>query len=194
MGDAGASIPTVQPVFGRPMWGTYPGAAALNSVLWVSEISITSGEYTREEENLAFETDLIPFSLLLPLALSGTIASYGLNKRPAAVKGCRKVTKKDMKHNDITPKMQGELFSLSFLFSKLLELTTSSFLLSSTVDAETYDVRADGVLCDVPPAITLPLTKAYALVSLAFSFEKGSEGRERELTPSPTFTSCLSQF
>ena len=80
MGDANASIPTVQPVFGRPMWGCEAGAAALNSVIWVSEISI----------------------------ISGAIASYGLKKKPAAVKGCRKVTKKDMKHNDITPKMEGK--------------------------------------------------------------------------------------
>ncbi|CDZ97378.1 urease [Phaffia rhodozyma] len=109
MGDANASIPTVQPIYGRPMWASFPKAAAMSSVIWVSEYSIASG----------------------------TIASYGLSKRAEAVKNCRKVTKKDLKHNDITPTMQ--------------------------VDAETYDVRADGVLCDVPPAITLPLTKAYML-------------------------------
>jgi urease len=44
MGDANASIPTVQPVFGRPMWGAQPAAAALNSVVWVSQASIENGE------------------------------------------------------------------------------------------------------------------------------------------------------
>ena len=44
MGDANASIPTVQPVYGRPMWGAQPAAAALNSVLWVSQASINNGK------------------------------------------------------------------------------------------------------------------------------------------------------
>ncbi|KAF8755001.1 Urease alpha-subunit, N-terminal domain [Rhizoctonia solani] len=43
MGDANASIPTVQPVYSRPMWGAQPGSAALNSVAFVSKVSITSG-------------------------------------------------------------------------------------------------------------------------------------------------------
>ncbi|RPD61134.1 urease [Lentinus tigrinus ALCF2SS1-7] len=78
MGDANASIPTVQPFIGRPMWGSFAGSAALNSVSFVSEVSITSG----------------------------TIASYGLRKRFEAVRNCRKVTKKDMKWNDATPTMK----------------------------------------------------------------------------------------
>lgn len=77
MGDANASIPTVQPFIGRPMWGAHAGSAALNSVSFVSEVSITSG----------------------------VIASYGLKKRFEAVRNCRSVTKKDMKWNDATPKM-----------------------------------------------------------------------------------------
>ncbi|KAI0649303.1 urease [Trametes meyenii] len=78
MGDANASIPTVQPFIGRPMWGSHPGSAALNSVSFVSEVSIASG----------------------------VIASYGLKKRFEAVRNCRSVTKKDMKWNDATPKMK----------------------------------------------------------------------------------------
>lgn len=78
MGDANASIPTVQPFIGRPMWGAHAGSAALNSISFVSEISITSG----------------------------TVASYGLHKRFEAVRNCRKVTKRDMKWNDAMPKMQ----------------------------------------------------------------------------------------
>ncbi|QRV90409.1 amidohydrolase family protein [Ceratobasidium sp. AG-Ba] len=107
MGDANASIPTVQPVYSRPMWGAYPGSAALNSVSFVSQISITNG----------------------------VIQSYGLAKRPEAVVGCRNVKKKDMKWNGATPKMK--------------------------VDPETYAVHADGMLVDIAPAETLPLTRAY---------------------------------
>ncbi|KAI5829814.1 urease [Schizophyllum commune Tattone D] len=109
MGDANASIPTVQPYFSKPMWGAKPGSAALNSVSFVSRFSITSG----------------------------TIASYGLNKRCEAVKNCRNIGKKDMKWNDATPKMQ--------------------------VDPESYEVLADGELMDVEPATTLPLSRVYNL-------------------------------
>ncbi|KAA1478514.1 urease [Dentipellis sp. KUC8613] len=78
MGDANASIPTVQPFLGKPMWGAYPASAALNSITFVSQVSIDSG----------------------------AIASYGLSKRFEAVKGCRAVKKKDMKWNDTTPAMK----------------------------------------------------------------------------------------
>ncbi|KAK0204482.1 urease [Desarmillaria ectypa] len=107
MGDANASIPSVQPFYSKPMWGAKPGSAALNSVAFVSEVSITSG----------------------------AIASYDLKKDAVAVKGCRNITKKDMKWNDLIPKM--------------------------LVDPETYEVRADGELADVAPAEKLPLTRAY---------------------------------
>ncbi|ODO09283.1 urease [Cryptococcus amylolentus CBS 6273] len=107
MGDANASIPTVQPVFGRPMWGSQPRAAALNSIVWVSQASIEKG----------------------------IVQKYDIKKRTEAVKKCRDIGKKDMKLNDHKPKM--------------------------TVDPETYQVMADGVLCDVPPATTLPLTKKH---------------------------------
>ena len=77
MGDANASIPTVQPVISRPMWGSYAASAALNSISFVSRLSIESG----------------------------TVGSYGLAKRFEAVKGCRTIGKKDMKWNDHTPNM-----------------------------------------------------------------------------------------
>ncbi|KAM0751713.1 urease [Meredithblackwellia eburnea MCA 4105] len=109
MGDANASIPTVQPVITRPMFGSSPEAAALNSVLFVSGLSIASG----------------------------TIAGYGLNKKPVAVRNCRNISKKDMKHNDLTPHI--------------------------TVDPESYKVEADGVHCIVGPATKLPLSQAYLL-------------------------------
>lgn len=109
MGDPNASIPTVQPFYAKPMWGSKSGSAALNSVAFVSQASIASG----------------------------TIASYNLSKRAEAVRNCRNVTKKDLKWNDATPKM--------------------------TVDAESYEVRADGVLQDVQPASEVPLTREYNL-------------------------------
>jgi len=77
MGDANASIPTVQPILPQPMWGAYPLSAASNSFAFVSNISITSG----------------------------IIAKYGLLKRVAAVKNCRNIGRKDMKLNNYTPKM-----------------------------------------------------------------------------------------
>ncbi|PPQ80155.1 hypothetical protein CVT25_001448 [Psilocybe cyanescens] len=109
MGDANASIPSVQPFYSKPMWGTKAGSAALNSVAFVSQASI----------------------------FSGAVASYGLSKRIEVVRGCRKVTKKDMKWNDATPKM--------------------------SVDPESYEVRADGELADIAPAQTLPLSRVYNL-------------------------------
>lgn len=77
MGDANASIPTVQPFFGKPMWGAHAGSAALNSVAFVSRVSIECGAY----------------------------ASYGLRKRGEPVFNCRRIGKKNMKWNDATPAM-----------------------------------------------------------------------------------------
>ena len=37
---------------------------------------------------------------------NGVVQSYGLRKRVEAVKGCRTVSKKDMKFNDAMPKMK----------------------------------------------------------------------------------------
>lgn len=37
---------------------------------------------------------------------SGTIATYKLRKRLEAVKNCRNISKKDMKYNDVMPKMK----------------------------------------------------------------------------------------
>jgi urease len=37
---------------------------------------------------------------------SGVVASYNLRKRVEAVKNCRNITKKDMKYNDVMPKMK----------------------------------------------------------------------------------------
>lgn len=99
IGDANASIPTVQPVIGRPMWGAYPDVAALNSLLFVSELSISTGELSL--------LDHLPndSSLTDRLAFEGTIASYGLKKKAVPVKNCRNIGKKDMKNNSYKPKI-----------------------------------------------------------------------------------------
>lgn len=43
-GDANASIPTVQPVIGRPMFGAMPEAAGDNSIIITSQVAIDNGE------------------------------------------------------------------------------------------------------------------------------------------------------
>jgi urease subunit alpha len=61
----------------------------------------------------------------------------GLAKRLVAVKGTRAIGKRDLLLNDYMPKID--------------------------VDAQTYEVRADGVLLTCEPAKTLPMTQRYFL-------------------------------
>ena len=68
---------------------------------------------------------------------AGVPARAGLRKTIAAVKGCRTVTKRDMVHNDWLPKME--------------------------IDAQTYEVRADGQLLTCEPATELPMAQKYFL-------------------------------
>ena len=68
---------------------------------------------------------------------SGVAESYGLHKRLAEVKACRTVKKTDMVHNDYLPVMQ--------------------------IDAQTYEVRADGQLLTCEPASVLPMAQRYFL-------------------------------
>ncbi|MEY2410667.1 MAG: urease subunit alpha [Verrucomicrobiota bacterium] len=109
MGDANASIPTPQPVLMRPMFGAFGRAAANASIAFVSQLSKSQG----------------------------VAAGYGLSKRIEAVRGCRTVTKKDLKWNDALPRIE--------------------------VDPETYEVRADGELLSCAPAHVLPLAQRYFL-------------------------------
>src|SRR3954471_21183939 len=69
MGDPNASIPTPQPVTMRPMFGAFGKATAGCSVAFVSAPSVE------------------------------TVGRYGLSKRVEPVRGCRTVTKKDMRLN-----------------------------------------------------------------------------------------------
>jgi urease subunit alpha len=68
---------------------------------------------------------------------AGVHDALGLRKTIAAVKGCRGVQKQHMLHNAYTPRMQ--------------------------IDAQTYEVRADGVLLSCEPATRLPLAQRYFL-------------------------------
>ena len=61
----------------------------------------------------------------------------GLHKTVAAVSRCRSVRKADMVHNGYTPAMQ--------------------------IDAQTYEVHADGVLLTCEPAAVLPMAQRYFL-------------------------------
>ena len=109
MGDPNASIPTPQPVSMRPMFGAYGRATGATALAFVSQLSVESGAVDR----------------------------YGLTKRTSPVRGCRTVTKRDMKLNDALPRMQ--------------------------VDAETYRVTADGEELRSAPARVLPLAQRYFL-------------------------------
>ncbi|HEY2081139.1 MAG TPA: urease subunit alpha, partial [Verrucomicrobiae bacterium] len=109
MGDPNASIPTPQPVFMRPMFGSFGKATGPCSIAFVSQLCKT--------KNIA--------------------KNYGLSKRIEAVKGCRKISKRDLKWNNALPKI--------------------------TVDPETYEVRADGELLTCEPAKVLPLAQRYYL-------------------------------
>ncbi|WP_040741426.1 urease subunit alpha [Paenibacillus ginsengihumi] len=77
MGDPNASIPTPQPVFGRPMFGAF-GRALRHSITFVSQAAYDRGVH-RE---------------------------LGLQKRVEPVRGCRSVTKQDMIHNGETPAIE----------------------------------------------------------------------------------------
>ena len=109
MGDPNASIPTPQPVHYRSMFGSFGSACHATSVTFVS----AAGLEHSVGQNL------------------------GLRKRLVAVRGTRRITKKDLPHNDLTPRIE--------------------------VDPETYQVRADGELLTCEPARVLPMAQRYFL-------------------------------
>jgi urease subunit alpha len=109
MGDANASIPTPQPLIMRPMFGALGRATGSSSIAFVSGRSVAEG----------------------------ALAGLGLHKNIVPVRGCRKIGKRDMVHNDALPRI--------------------------TVDPETYEVRADGELLRCEPASELPLAQLYHL-------------------------------
>jgi urease subunit alpha len=109
MGDPNASIPTPQPVHYRPMFAAFGRNSIQSSLLFVSEAGL--------------QNDIA--------------GKFGLQRPLVAVKGTRKVTKKDMIHNNYMPKIE--------------------------VDTETYVVRADGQLLTCEPAKVLPMAQRYFL-------------------------------
>src|SRR4051812_16800282 len=77
MGDPNASIPTPQPVYMRPMFGSFGRATGPCSIAFVSQLC---------QKNQVAQ-------------------SYGLTKRIEPVRNCRRIGKRDMKWNDALPKI-----------------------------------------------------------------------------------------
>ena len=109
MGDPNASIPTPQPVMYRHMFGAYGKALHKTCVTFVSKASMDNG----------------------------VIEKYELQKMVLPVKNCRNISKKDLIHNDATPKIE--------------------------VNPENYEVRVDGEHITCEPVSVLPLTQRYFL-------------------------------
>ncbi len=109
MGDPNASISTPQPVHYRPMYGVLGRALGSTGVTFVSQAALDDGIGEKLK----------------------------LSKQLAAVKGTRTVRKKDMVHNNLTPKLE--------------------------VDPQNYNVRVDGQLITCEPADVLPMSQRYFL-------------------------------
>ena len=109
MGDPNASIPTPQPTFYRPQFAAHGRAKFATSVTFVSAAALAGG-----------------------LAEKLT-----LRKRLCAARNTRRIGKKDLLWNDVTPRME--------------------------VDPETYTVKADGVVLTCEPASVLPMAQRYFL-------------------------------
>ncbi len=73
MGDPNASIPTPQPYYSRPMFGSMGGAVGTCSLAFTSKVGLDR------------------------------VRGYGLSKQIVAVRGCRNIGKKDMRLNDALP-------------------------------------------------------------------------------------------
>jgi urease subunit alpha len=78
MGDANASIPTPQPVFYRPMFGSFGTAPAAIALTFMSKVALEEDVPTR----------------------------LGLHKTVVAVEHCRTIGKSDMVHNSATPVLE----------------------------------------------------------------------------------------
>lgn len=76
IGDSNASIPTVEPMYLRRVFGYQPKSAAQCSIAFVSKASLPK------------------------------VNTYGLDKQIVAVEGCRNLRKSDMRWNDALPTIQ----------------------------------------------------------------------------------------
>jgi urease subunit alpha len=109
MGDPNASIPTPQPVLYRHMFGAYGKAVFNTCITFVSKASLENG----------------------------VVQKYGLQKMVLPVKECRTISKKDLIHNDKTPKIE--------------------------VNPENYEVKVDGEHITCEPVSVVPLAQRYFL-------------------------------
>jgi urease subunit alpha len=109
MGDPNASIPTPQPVIYRHMFGAYGKALYKTCATFVSQVSL--------DKNI--------------------VQQYELQKMVLPVKNCRKISKRDLIHNDATPQID--------------------------VNPENYEVKVDGEHITCEPMSELPLTQRYFL-------------------------------
>jgi urease subunit alpha len=109
MGDPNASIPTTEPIHYRPMFGALGKAKQSTSFVFTSKLAIENG--LKDKLNVS--------------------------KKFLPVRNCRKIGKKDMIYNDITPKIE--------------------------IDPETYRVTVDGKIATVEPATKLSLARLYNL-------------------------------
>ncbi|MBM3910091.1 MAG: urease subunit alpha [Thaumarchaeota archaeon] len=109
MGDPNASIPTTEPITYRPMFGALGSAKYSTSFTFTSKLAIEKG----------LERKVLT------------------KKKQVPVRNCRKIGKKDMVHNNLTPKIE--------------------------IDPETYEVKVDGKIATVKPADKLALARLYNL-------------------------------
>jgi urease subunit alpha len=109
MGESNASLMTCEPLTYRPQWGAYGPA--------------------RQDLSVVFTTQA---------ASEGDLAGrWSLRKRLVATRDTRKLTKRDMLHNDALPSVE--------------------------VDPETYRVEVDGELCTCDPVDRVALGRRYIL-------------------------------
>jgi urease subunit alpha len=109
MGDSAASLMTCEPLAMRPQWGAFGRAPSSLAVNFVS-----------------------------PLALdAGAAGKLGLARQLVGAHGTRKLTKRDMLHNDACPNL--------------------------TVNPQTFDVMIDGQIIRCDPAHEVPLSRRYML-------------------------------
>ena len=108
-GDASGSLPMCEPVVQRPMWGAVGGCPTNLGYTFVSSLAIEADVANR----------------------------LGVGKQMLPIKNIRRLSKRNMLHNDAMP--------------------------SITVDPHTFEVRADGRLLSCEPVSTVPLSRRYFL-------------------------------
>ncbi len=109
MGDPNASIPTTEPVLYRPMFGSLGETKRFTSVTFTSKLALDNGL----EVKVTSKKKLVP------------------------VKNCRKIGKKDMLYNDLTPQIE--------------------------INPETYEVKVDGDIATIDPADKISMARLYNL-------------------------------